>query len=132
MIEFLGGEGRGKRFCLGLGVNIVSAPQGLDYATARLCDVDGAVTPTPAVFARAVDECFDLWRRRWRETGFAPIRAAWLGAAAFRGETLIVRAPQATWTGVFVDIDEGGGLILDSGNETRRIAAGAVFPAMDA
>lgn len=113
---------------LGVGVNVVSAPQDLDYPAARLLDFTRA-PPDPRAFVERLDATFDAWRRRWLEGGFAPIRSAWLERADGVGSAIRVRLPDETVRGVFEDLDSSGALILDCGGTRRSIAAGAVLPA---
>ena len=71
---------------------------------------------------------FDDVYRTWAASGFGPIRQAWLAKAAGLGETLKVRMPRETISGVFDTISESGELKLrlpDGG--VRMIAAGEVF-----
>lgn len=111
---------------LGVGVNVVSAPAGLDYPTARMLDF-AAAPPSPRAFVDTVDEAFAAWRGRWRDEGFDTIRAAWLARAAGLGETIRVRLAGETIEGVFADLDLDGALILDCGGARRTISAGAVL-----
>jgi BirA family biotin operon repressor/biotin-[acetyl-CoA-carboxylase] ligase len=111
---------------LGVGVNVVSAPEGLDYPAARLLDLGAA--PPPHAFVRTFDDIFVVWRRRWALEGFAPIRAEWRARAAHLGEKIRVRLPDGEVAGVFEDLDLAGALILDCGGARRTIAAGAILP----
>lgn len=113
---------------LGVGVNIVSAPTGLDYPTARLIDF-ASPPPLPRDFVERLDETFDAWRQRWEKEGFAPVRAEWLARAEGRGGKVRVRLPEEIVEGVFEDLDLGGALILNCDGVRRMIAAGAVLPA---
>ena len=73
---------------------------------------------------------FDAWASRWREEGFAPVRAAWLTRASGVGQAILVRLERSTLAGRFMDLDENGALLLDGAEGRRRIAAGDVFPAL--
>ena len=61
--------------------------------------------------------------------GFAPIREGWLARAAGLGAEIRVRLERATLFGRFLDLDEGGSLVIDTAEGRRRIAAGELFPA---
>lgn len=113
---------------LGVGVNIVSAPQGLDYPTARLIDFTSG-PPHPRIFVETLDETVKAQREVWEKTGFAAIRSEWLARAAHLGERIKVQLPAETVEGVFIDLDLSGALILDCDGNRRTIAAGAVLPA---
>lgn len=114
---------------LGVGVNIVSAPAGLDYPTARLIDFVEAVPPHPRAFVETMDETFAAWRRQWEREGFAGVRSEWLRRAAGVGRPVRVQLPGEVVEGAFADLDLAGALILDCGGERRTIAAGAILPA---
>ena len=111
---------------IGTGVNIVSAPKGLDYQTARLAD-RCKVPPKPEDFAEALDEKFWQLHRGWRRDGFAPIRERWTALCSGLGEKITVRLPNETLKGIFDSIDESGALVLRLGGETKIIRAGDVF-----
>ena len=114
---------------LGVGVNIVSAPEGLDYPAARLLDFAPSAPPHPRAFIETLDETFKAQREVWEKSGFADIRSQWLGRAAHLGERIKVRLPAQTVEGVFRDLDLAGALILECDGVRRTIAAGAVLPA---
>ena len=112
---------------IGIGINLASSPTATEFPTTSLAEQDlGHMSPGEALdeFARR----FCTWARRWREDGFAPIRVAWLARAASLGEPIRVRLGSAVLHGRFVDIDQHGALLLESGGEFRRVAAGEVFP----
>src|SRR5439155_23701925 len=90
---------------------------------------EGARDVMPAELLVAFVRRFAAWERRWRSAGFAPVRAAWLNAAAGLGEGLRVRLPRQTLYGRFLDLDSDGALLIDAADGRRRTAAGAVFPA---
>lgn len=114
---------------LGVGVNIVSAPHGVDYPTARLADHCGGGVPDPLCFGATLDETFAAWRAIWTQGGFAPIRAAWLGSAAGLGRRMKVASGRGTIEGVMEGVDEGGALLVrtDAG-VLKAIAAGVATP----
>lgn len=116
-----------SRVLLGVGVNVVSAPPGLDYPAARLVDV-AAAAPHPRDFVEVLDETLSAWRTIWIKEGFAPIRAEWVARAASLGRSVRVRLPGEIVEGVFEDLDLSGALILSCDGERRTIAAGAVLP----
>lgn len=113
---------------LGVGVNIVSAPEGLAYPAARLIDFAPA-PPHPCAFVETLDETFKAQRDIWERDGFAAIRAGWLARAAHLGARIKVQLPAESVEGVFTDLDLSGALILECDGARRTIAAGAVLPA---
>lgn len=123
------GEGEAPEFVVvGVGINLVSSPRDAAFPATSIAEEDlGTVSPGAALerFARH----FQAWVRRWREDGFAPVRAAWRVKAMSLGEAIGVRLEAATLHGRFLDIDQHGALLLESAGEFRRISAGEVFPA---
>jgi BirA family biotin operon repressor/biotin-[acetyl-CoA-carboxylase] ligase len=113
---------------IGIGVNLVHAPADLELPATSLA-AEGAAGITPTVLLAGFATHFSNWARRWREDGFAPVRAAWLVAASGLGESVRVRLPRDTLLGRFLDLDDDGALVLDVPDGRRRIAAGEVFPA---
>jgi BirA family biotin operon repressor/biotin-[acetyl-CoA-carboxylase] ligase len=113
---------------IGVGVNLAAAPQNTEYrATSILKEGLGRVSPN--VMLEEFANRFQSWKMRWQIEGFAPVRAAWLAAAATtRGEPIRVRLETASLHGRFLDIDEEGALLLEAAGERRQIAAGEVFP----
>ena len=114
---------------IGVGVNLASAPRDLEYPATSLTD-QGFPGITPAALLEAFAEQFARWAERWREDGFAPVRAAWLRHASGIGEAIRVRLERLTLDGRFLDLDDDGALVLEGGDGRRRIAAGEVFPAL--
>jgi BirA family biotin operon repressor/biotin-[acetyl-CoA-carboxylase] ligase len=113
----------------GIGVNIAAAPEDVEFPATSLA-AEGVAGITPAVLLGGFVRHFDIWARRWREAGFAPVRAAWLARASGLGERVRVRLERGTLFGRFLDLDADGALVLEGEGGRRRIAAGEVFPAL--
>jgi BirA family biotin operon repressor/biotin-[acetyl-CoA-carboxylase] ligase len=116
---------------LGVGVNIISAPDGVAYRTARLIDnCDGAPIPDPKMFGVTLDETFAAWRALWMAEGFAPIREAWLMRAESLGRRMKVETAGRIVEGLMEGIDEEGALLIrtDTGG-VETISAGVATPA---
>jgi BirA family biotin operon repressor/biotin-[acetyl-CoA-carboxylase] ligase len=113
---------------VGVGTNLTASPQGTAFpATSVAEECDGAVVP--AAMLEEFSGHFESWKKCWQTEGFAPVRAAWLKAATFRGEPICVHLEAATLHGRFLDLDEQGALLLEADGEHRRISAGEIFPA---
>ncbi len=125
LLEHIDGDS-GALLAVGIGVNIVSAPTDVAYPTARLVD-HTEKAPSPADLAARIDHHFWTYMKDWRANGFANIRQLWLTRARGLGETITVRLPNETLSGVFEGLNESGALILQSGAEKRIISAGDVF-----
>lgn len=113
---------------LGVGVNLRHFPEESDYAATSLI-AEGAPVLAPSALLEIYAEHLAVWYGRWLEFGFAPIRAAWLGRARGLGAPILVRLADRTISGVFVDLDSDGVLLLDpeDGGPRQRITAGDVF-----
>ena len=111
---------------IGVGVNLASSPPESEYPATALAEV-GRYAPDMilAAYVRALH----TWYERWRQEGFAPVRAAWRARAAGLGRPIRVRLDAAALHGRFLDIDQDGALLLEAAGQTRRVAAGEVFPA---
>lgn len=127
LLELLG-SAEAPVIAIGVGVNVVSAPEGLRYPTSRLLDLTPD-PPQPPEFISTLDDALAHWRGIWTNSGFRPIREEWLRRAARRGESIRVRLAHETLEGVFADLDFDGALILECWEGRRRIVAGAVLPA---
>ena len=114
---------------VGVGVNLVSKPDGVEYPATSLAEAGNAGI-APSLLLQAFVRHFDDWVRRWRAQGFGPVRSAWLARASGLGEPIRVRLDRATLAGRFLDLDPEGALLLDAAGGCRRIAAGEVFPAI--
>jgi len=111
---------------IGMGINLVSYPEGLEFPATSL-KAAGAEVTVEALLA-AVAERFLLWHERWRAAGFASLREAWLARAEGLGGEIRVRLQTGELLGRFAGLDEEGVLLLDDATGRRRIAAGDIFP----
>jgi len=123
-----GPSGTVEFLVIGIGVNLICGPSSAEYPATSLVG-EGIATVAPARLLEAFVHCFDSWAWRWREEGFAPVRAAWLTRASGIGQAILVRLERSTLAGRFVDLDENGALLLDGAEGRRLVAAGDVFPA---
>ncbi len=122
------GAGRLDWLVVGIGVNLVSFPEQVDYPAISLAAA-GARSVTVEALLEAIAGRFQSWYERWREEGFAPLRAAWLARVQGLGEAIRVRLQGEEASGRFAGLDEDGALLLEDGMTQRRIGAGDVFPA---
>lgn len=123
------GEGRLDWLVVGIGVNVVSYPENVDYPAVSLAAAGARAVTVEALLA-AVAGRFEHWYERWREEGFRPLRAAWLERVLGLGEVIRVRLQGEETSGRFAGLDEDGALLLEHGATRRRIGAGDVFPAV--
>jgi BirA family biotin operon repressor/biotin-[acetyl-CoA-carboxylase] ligase len=122
------GEGEFPKFVvLGVGINLVSSPRETEFPATSIAE-QGLGTVSPSSALEEFASHFRAWMERWREEGFAPIRAAWRARATALGRSIRVRLEPTTLHGRFIDIDQHGALLLETAGARRCIAAGEVFP----
>jgi len=131
LLESVGLGGPNPVLCIGIGVNLIAAPD------ATLVE-PGATPPvslltetglclTPEAFLKALAPAYAAWETTFQTQGFAPLRTAWLTHAARLGEVIMARTGNLTRAGRFETIDASGNLILRTATETLAIAAAEVF-----
>ena len=108
---------------LGIGINVAQRafpPELAEHATSvRLA---GGGDLDRDVLLVALLEALDRWRARLEREGFAPVRTRWRSLADTLGRTVSVDGV----TGVAVDVDDDGALLVDEGGRRRRVVAGDV------
>jgi len=109
---------------VGIGVNLVAAPDGLGRPTACLADV--IRSPLPEAFALDVLGALQRWRVVYERDGFAPVRDAWLAIGHRAGDLLTVGQGDSRVEGRFVGIGDDATLLLDGAGGAITIAAGEV------
>jgi BirA family transcriptional regulator, biotin operon repressor / biotin---[acetyl-CoA-carboxylase] ligase len=120
-------DGAAAWVVIGSGVNIMSFPGDTPYpATALVQHRFGALTP--AALLEAYLAALDGWLRCWRSQGFARVREAWRARSFNLGGPIRLRLEDGELEGRFVDLTQGGGLLLEQPDGSRReIAAGDVL-----
>ena len=125
-------EVEGKALIVGSGVNIAPVGQlgSQINAPIALADIwpDGAHDlPQPYDFATAYLDRLAFWYDRFCQSGFGPIRDAWLENALFLGKRVVVQCNTKALSGVFYDLGmDGAMLLLDDLGQTRHITTGDV------
>ena len=125
-------EVEGKALIVGSGVNIGPVGQvgSQNIAPIALADIwpDGAGDlPQPYDFATAYLDRLAFWYDRFRQSGFGPIRDAWLENALFLGQQVAVQCDAKVLSGSFHDLGmDGTMLLLDDSDQTRHITTGDV------
>jgi BirA family biotin operon repressor/biotin-[acetyl-CoA-carboxylase] ligase len=122
-----GGVPGGHWFALGFGVNVVSAPQGIDQKTASLRDF-AAHVDAATLFAD-IRPRLERWAARLEAEGFAPLRDAWTRRAHGLDAPAEVRFGEETISGVLKGLSVRGELEIMTSAGPRVVAAGDVhFP----
>jgi len=112
-------ERHGDAVIMGFGVNLATHPEDIGRPATSL-----GTPVAPDAFLVRLAESVGEWLERWRNEGFAPVRAAWLAAAHQVGTPLVSTDAE----GKFDGLDESGALRLRLENGTIRIIhAGDVF-----
>lgn len=112
---------------VGVGVNLLHAPQLPDRATASLASAGVMVEPEP--FLETLAEAFARWVGTWRGAALAAVRARWTERAHPVGAALSARLPDGSRAeGLFAGLDSDGALLLRlASGESRVIHAADVF-----
>lgn len=110
----------GLAVVIGMGVNVVAAPEGLPYPATSLRAL-GYDISAETVFAALSDAWVDTIEVWNSGRGIADILSLWREAAAGIGAEVAVQREGEVVRGVFETIDEAGRLIVRA-NDNRRIA----------
>lgn len=119
----------GLAVIVGIGVNVVQAPEGLPYPATSLNAELGAQAPDAAELftdlSNAWAEAFALWDCG---RGMPQILARWRTAAAGLGGPIEVQSGDARISGRFEDVDENGRLVIRCADGTlEHVSAGDVY-----
>jgi BirA family biotin operon repressor/biotin-[acetyl-CoA-carboxylase] ligase len=111
----------------GCGINLSAFPENTPYRATSVLAVTGKRVSAEDALHRYT-AALDVWYPRWRDSGFVPVREAWLKRAHPPGTPLAVRTATTNVAGTFLGLDEDGVLLLagDAGR-LHRIAAGDVY-----
>ena len=120
--------GRLDWLVIGVGLNVEEYPDIADGYPAISLRALGAEPLTVQALLTRFIVGFAHWRARWQNEGLSVVREAWLDRAARLGENIAVHLPDGQLSGRFSGLDEGGALLLDLPDGSRRtITAGDVF-----
>jgi BirA family biotin operon repressor/biotin-[acetyl-CoA-carboxylase] ligase len=116
-----GTAGAAGVIAVGIGVNLGQRafPAGLAARATSVVLETGKMVERDAALA-ALLEAFDDWRVQLERDGLAPVRARWLALADTIGRRVSVDGV----TGVAVDLDVDGALVLEDGGRRHRVVAG--------
>lgn len=120
-------EGQGDAVIVGIGLNLVHAPDLPDRPTAALSHIGPA--PDRDLFASALASSFTTELQRWRTYGLDPLLRRWESAAHPRGTALHVNEQsEGIIKGQFDGLADDGSLRLRlADGSTRAIHAGDVM-----
>ena len=131
LLESIGARARVDHLIIGIGVNLISAPDASEVEAGAtppvsLISETGAMV-TPGDFLDLLAPAYARHEASFTTYGFEPIRTAWLAGAARLGETITARTIRETMTGRFDTIDANGNLVLHTAKGQRVIAAADIF-----
>ena len=108
---------------VGVGVNVAqrACPAALAARATSVTIEAGRVVTRDTILATLL-EAFDEWRARLEGEGMAPVRARWLALADTIGRRVSIDGV----SGVAVDLDPDGALVLEDGGRRYRVVAGEV------
>lgn len=110
---------------IGIGVNLGQLdfpPELAGHATSVALETGSA--PDRETMLAALLEEFDAWRGRLEGEGFGPVRERWRMLSDTLGRHVTVDGV----TGLAVDLDVDGALLIDVGGTVRRVIAGELAP----
>lgn len=131
LLESQGLGGPDPVLCIGIGVNLIAAPDPAQVEAGAVPPVsllqETGLRLTPEGLLSALAPACDRWEATFLAQGFAPLRTAWLAHAARLGEPIRARTGSEVRDGLFETIDAAGNLILRTGNGPVAIPAAEVF-----
>lgn len=131
LLESQGLNGPDPVLCIGIGVNLIAAPDASQVEAGAVPPVsllqETGLKITPQTFLDALAPAYAAWEATFTTEGFAPLRTAWLSHAARLGQPIRARTGTETREGIFETIDATGNLILRTQAGTLAIPAAEVF-----
>lgn len=120
-------ERAGDAVVVGIGVNVMGHPEGLDRPVTSLA-AQGAEDADAGALVERLAELFAHWLAVWRAQGIEPVRTHWLLNAHPPGTPMRIAQPNGTVIeGRFETLDLQGALILRLANgDARAIHAGDI------
>ncbi|ETX29493.1 biotin--[acetyl-CoA-carboxylase] ligase [Roseivivax isoporae] len=131
LLETLGGRGAASHLAIGIGVNLAAAPaaEAVEPRALRPTALgpETGVVVDPVDFLGALAAAYARREAEFAALGFAPVRTAWLAAAARIGEAVTARTGTSETTGTFETVDPSGNLVLRTPRGRVAIAAADIF-----
>jgi BirA family transcriptional regulator, biotin operon repressor / biotin---[acetyl-CoA-carboxylase] ligase len=110
---------------IGLGVNLGQREFPPELAArATSVALEGGRVPDRETMLVALLEAFDAWRARLEGEGFEPVRDRWRRLSDTLGRRVTIDAV----SGVAVDLDTDGALLIDVAGRLTRVTAGEIGP----
>lgn len=117
------GDASAAVVAVGIGINLAQRafPAALAARATSVAIETGRVIARDTVLS-ALLQAFDEWRGRLEGEGMSPVRARWLALADTIGRRVSIDGV----TGVAVDLDLDGALVLEDAGRRHRVMAGEV------
>ena len=120
-------QGRLAHVILGVGVNLTWSPIDVSYPVTSLEAAGFARRPLVS-WISAYARSLSTWLDRWQQDGFAGVRDAWRDRSYGLGGSIRLRLDREDIDGRFIDLTDGGALLIERTDGTRReLAAGDVI-----
>lgn len=131
LLESGGQAGRVDLLAVGVGINLVAAPNVTEVEEGAVRPVsvqaETSVRVAPEAFLDVLAHHYALLERQFQDYGFEPIRSGWMAYAAKVGEVITARTSRDETTGTFEDVDADGHLVLRGARGITTIAAADVY-----
>ncbi|WP_444665586.1 biotin--[acetyl-CoA-carboxylase] ligase [Cereibacter changlensis] len=131
LLESLGQGAQVQHLAIGIGVNLIAAPDPALVEPGALRPVsllgETGLRITPTALLDALAPAYARWEQAFTTQGFAPLRSAWLAHAARLGEPIRARTGQTTRDGIFETVDATGALVMMTAEGRVAIPAAEVF-----
>jgi BirA family biotin operon repressor/biotin-[acetyl-CoA-carboxylase] ligase len=129
LLESLPAEGGGTWVVVGVGVNVDSYPDEVEFPATCLTEAGVELVSAKIILSRFIHHFIEYYNE-WNKKGFTAIRSHWLSNAWNIGACVLARLPDKELEGTAETIDEFGNLVLrlEDGNR-QYIRAADIFPA---
>lgn len=131
LLESAGTGAALSHFAIGIGVNLVAAPDVAEVEAGALRPVsllsETGVAIGPEAFLDLLAPAYARLEAQFVTYGFEPLRRAWLDRAARLGQVIVARTARERHEGRFETVDAAGNLVLLTAGGRVSIAAAEVF-----
>ncbi|XHY18064.1 Bifunctional ligase/repressor BirA (plasmid) [Pseudoseohaeicola sp. NH-UV-7] len=131
LLESAGQGGQAAYLAIGIGVNLIAAPDGdaVEPHAVRPVSLlsETGVAIEAEDFLTILASSYAAYETQFDTYGFEPIRAAWLNRAARLGEVITARTASSETTGTFETVDGRGNLVLRTATGPVSIPAADIY-----
>lgn len=131
LLESAGQGGTVRHLAIGIGVNLLDAPQpdAVEQGAVRPVSLlsETGTQVDAETFLAHLAQAYARRELQFGTYGFGPIRTAWLDRAARLGETITARTGTSETTGRFQTVDDRGNLVLNTAGGSVIIPAAEIF-----